>query len=461
METAGVNQLPAAFLERIRGQLGEELPDFLRACKEPYLRGIRFHPLRKTDGLMTEDLLERIPWAENAYQLRQDSAAGIDAAHEAGAFYLQEPSAMIPAAVMDARPGEKILDLCAAPGGKSTQLGCALRGEGLLVANEPVPKRAQILSRNIERMGIPNAVVTCAMPSVLAARFTGLFDGVMVDAPCSGEGMFRRHPETRAEWTAEKARGCVIRQEEILEEAAKMVRPGGRLVYATCTFNPSENEEQMERFIRRHPEFVPDPFSLPGAESAGGMLTCWPHRMRGEGQFTARLRKTGGNGPEECSGGEKRKSRGRTAGGKGREAKGLLSREERRILENSGLMMPEITGRLGSSLVSLPGAPDLSGLRVLRMGLHVGEIRSGVLIPDHALALSMFPPDAPDMELSGEEALRYLAGESLEGEQKGWVLMKYGGLVLGWGKGSEGRIRNHYPKGLRNALLTVSNMRKG
>ncbi len=461
METAGVDQLPAAFLVRIRGQLGEELPDFLRAYKEPFLRGIRFHPLRKTEGLMAEDLQGRIPWVENAYLLRQDSEAGIDAVHEAGAFYIQEPSAMIPAAVMDARPGEKILDLCAAPGGKSTQLGCALRGEGFLIANEPVPKRAQILSRNIERMGIPNAVVTCAMPSLLAARFARFFDGVMVDAPCSGEGMFRRHPESRVEWTEEKACGCVARQEEILEEAAKMVRPGGRLVYATCTFNPAENEEQIERFINRHPEFIPDPFSLPGAEGKEGMLTCWPHRMGGEGQFTARLRRMGTNELVEWNGSGRRKSGRRTFGGKGKETKVLLSREERLILENSGLMMPEITGKLGSSLISLPGAPDLSGLRVLRMGLHAGEIRSGVLIPDHALALSMFPPEAPEKDLNGEDALRYLAGESLEGDQKGWVLMKYRGLVLGWGKGSEGRIRNHYPKGLRNALLTCSDMRKG
>ncbi len=452
METAGADRLPKAFLERIGGQLGDGLPDFLRACEDPYLRGIRFHPLRRTTGLMADDLLERIPWVENGYLLRQDSTAGTDAAHEAGAFYLQEPSAMIPAVVMDARPGEKILDLCAAPGGKSTQLGCAMQGKGILIANEPVPKRAQVLSRNIERMGIPNAVVTCAMPFRLAARFEGYFDGVMVDAPCSGEGMFRRHPETRAEWSAEKAAGCADRQEEILEEAAKMVRPGGRIVYATCTFNPAENEEQVARFVQRHPDFVPEPFFLPGAEGAEGMLTCWPHRMKGEGQFTARLRKNDKSILTEKA--ERENKTGRRRNGE----KEFLSREERRIIENSGLTIPEITGRFGVSLISLPDAPELSGIKVLRMGLHVGEIRNGVLIPDHALALSIFPPGASEKELDGEEALRYLAGESLAGEEKGWVLMKYRGLALGWGKGSEGRIRNHYPKGLRNALLTAKDI---
>ncbi len=448
-------------MERIKGQLGDGLPAFLCACEAPFLRGIRFHPLRITEGLMADDLLERIPWAEGGFFLRQDSMAGTDIAHEAGAFYLQEPSAMIPAAVMDARPGEKILDLCAAPGGKSTQLGCAMRGKGILIANEPVPKRAQILSRNIERMGIPNAVVTCALPAQLSARFDGYFDGVMVDAPCSGEGMFRRHPETRAEWSAEKAKGCVNRQAEILEEAAKMVRPGGRIVYATCTFNPAENEEQIGRFVQSHPEFVPDPFFLPGAEGMEGMLTCWPHKMKGEGQFTARLRKIGASISAETAGREKRKEREKNPGRKGKEEKAVLSREECRSIEYSGLTMPEITGRFGASLISLTDAPDLSGIKVLRMGLHVGEIRSGILIPDHALALSTFPPEGPEKELDGEEALRYLAGESLAGEQKGWVLMKYRGLALGWGKGSEGRIRNHYPKGLRNAMLTASEVRKG
>ncbi len=449
-ETAEMIRLPEAFLKRVSGQLGSGLPDFLCACEAPFLRGIRFHPLRNTEGLMAPDLGDRIPWAEGAFLLRQDSQAGVTVAHEAGAFYLQEPSAMIPGAVMSARPGEKILDLCAAPGGKSTQMGCAMRGEGLLVCNEPVPKRAGILSRNVERMGIPNAVVTCAMPDLLSERFAGFFDGVMVDAPCSGEGMFRRHPETREEWTEEKARGCAARQEEILEAAAGMVRPGGRMVYSTCTFNPQENEDQIGRFLRRHPEFTPEPFHLPGAEGPEGILTCWPHRMAGEGQFTALLRRR-----EEKAETEIRRGKAREGGRRIPRNGEVLTREENRILSRTGLTLPPVTGRFGKTLFSLPEVPDFSGVRVLRMGLHLGEIRGSVLIPDHALALSMFPPEAPEKELTGQEALACLAGESLEGEEKGWVLLKYRGLVLGWGKGSEGRIRNHYPKGLRNARLLL------
>ncbi len=451
-ETAEMIQLPEAFLKRIGGQLGSGLPDFLRACEAPFLRGIRFHPLRCGEDLMASDRGERIPWCREGFLLRQDSRAGITAAHEAGAFYLQEPSAMIPAEVMEARPGEKILDLCAAPGGKSTQLGIALRGEGLLICNEPVPKRARILSRNVERMGIPNAVVTCALPQQLSGSFAGFFDGVMVDAPCSGEGMFRRHPEARGEWSEDKARGCEGRQAEILEEAAKMVRPGGRLIYATCTFNPGENGEQIARFLDRHPDFFPEAFALPGAEGPEGMFTCWPHRSPGEGQFIAKLRRGMEEAPlkENEGAGEGRRRRPRES----RKEAGV-NREERRALEAFGLVLPEADGRFGSTLYSLPGAPDLRGIQVLRMGLHLGEVRGGVLIPDHALALSMNPLQAPEKALTGEEALAYLAGESLEGGEKGWVRMTWRGLALGWGKGSEGRIRNHYPKGLRNAQLIL------
>ena len=239
------------------------------------------------------DAEDRVPWCPEGRVLRGDSPAGQTIAHEAGAFYLQEPGAMIPAAVMNARPGERILDLCAAPGGKSTQMGAGMRGEGLLICNEPVPKRAAVLSRNIERMGIGNAIVTCAWPEQLAARWPGGFDGVLADVPCSGEGMFRREPESRLEWSPEKAAGCAKRQAEILEEAARLVRDGGRLVYSTCTYNPEENEENVLRFLEKHPEFEPESFSLPGAESRNGMLLCLPHQMKGEGQFAALLRKKG------------------------------------------------------------------------------------------------------------------------------------------------------------------------
>ena len=431
-------RLPEDFTQRVGEQLGEELSSFLCAMEQPAVRGIRMNPFRSGPAAPVPDAGERIPWAANGWELAAESAAGTSVAHEAGAFYLQEPSAMLPAAVMDAKPGEKILDLCSAPGGKATQMGLDMKGEGLLVCNEPVPKRAAVLSRNLERMGIPNGIVTCAYPDRLAKSWPETFDGVMVDAPCSGEGMFRRHPETRAEWSLEKAAGCAARQREILEEAARMVRPGGRLVYSTCTWNPAENGEQVKEFLTAHPEFEPEPFSLPGAEGSDGTFTCWIHRVRGEGQFAAKLRKRGE--------GETRLPDG--------SADFRPDREAIRIWEKGEIRTEEPNAAFGQTLTHVPEIPDLRGIRVLRLGLHLGEIRGKNCFPDHAAALCIRKPDMPEYEISEEEALRYLAGEAIPGDARGWVLMSRKGLILGWGKGSGGMIRNHYPKGLRNGRIT-------
>ena len=344
---------------------------------------------------------------------------------------------MLPAAVLRPRPGERILDLCAAPGGKSTQIGAALRGEGMLVCNEPVPSRAEVLSRNLERMGIVNSIVTCAWPDRLAAAWPEGFDGVLADAPCSGEGMFRRHPETRTEWTEEKAAGCAARQREILDAAARLVRPGGRLVYSTCTWNPAENGEQIRAFLSAHPDFEPEPFSLPGAEAPEGHFTCWIHRTRGEGQFTALLRRKGEKPACLPPGGEAF----------------CITKEDRKAWEHSGIRTREPNASYGRVLVRAPEIPDLQGIRTLRLGLHLARIQGKTILPDHAAALAQFRPDLPETALDGQEGRRYLAGEGLPGEARGWTILTWRGLALGWGKGSEGRIRNHYPKGLRNGKL--------
>ena len=432
-------QLHEAFVKRMREQLGDGLTAFLHALEEPPLRGIRLNPLKQTDAAEEYTRHEAVPWQAGAYYLPADSEAGSSLLHETGAYYIQEPGAMMPAAVLDAQPGETILDLCAAPGGKSTQIGAAMRGEGLLVCNEPVPKRAQILSRNIERMGLANTVVTCAMPEQLARKWPEGFDAVMVDAPCSGEGMFRRDPATRKEWTPEKAEGCAARQREILREAAKLVRPGGRLVYSTCTYNPQENEENAAWFLEQFPEFSAEAFMLPGIEAPAGMYTCYPHRVKGEGQFAARFRKTGDSPaalPED------------------RTLKRTV-KEEKAILEAAFPAFPAATHLLGSTLVSIPFLPDLQGIRVLRTGLHLGEVRGKIAVPDHAAALRAGEPVAPVFDLDGEQALKYAAGETAEGDAEGWVLLRYRGLILGWGKGSQAIIKNHYPKGLRSIRYTL------
>ena len=436
-----MTDLPKAFLDRMSRQLGNELPDFLRTMEEKPVRGIRMNPLKPFEGVEIYTSGQKVPWAEDGYILPAESTAGATVFHEAGAFYLQEPAAMLPAEVLDPRPGERILDLCAAPGGKSTQIGVKMRGEGLLVCNEPVPKRAQILSRNTERMGIPNCVVTCMYPADLPHSWDECFDGVLADAPCSGEGMFRRDPETRAEWSAEAAAGCAKRQDEILAEAARLVQAGGRLVYSTCTYNPEENEGAVDRFLRSHPEFETEAFCLPGAEGKDGMLLCMPHRMTGEGQFTALLRKKGS--------GENARLRVPFS---------PPDRETIRRLRETVPGLPETNAAFGNSLVRIPECPELKGIRVLRAGLQIAEIRGKTVVPDHAAALCFLQNSGISrLETDPAGAAAYIAGEEIPGDAKGWTLVSFRGLTLGWGKGSGGILKNHYPKGLRKErILTLA-----
>lgn len=427
--------LPEAFVSRMKSQLGEEFTAFLDAMNDPPVRGIRLNSMKPAAGLERFREMPAVSWAPDAYELKADSAAGSMVLHEAGAFYLQEPGAMMPAAVLDAKPGETILDLCAAPGGKSTQIGIAMRGQGLLVCNEPIAKRARILSGNIERIGLPNTVVTCAWPEQLAERWPEGFDAVMADAPCSGEGMFRRVPESRSEWTPERSEGCAQRQREILKAAAGLVRPGGRLIYSTCTYNPQENEDNAEWFLREHPDFEAEAFRIKDINAPDGMYICYPHRLRCEGQFAAKFRRKG-------------------------EAKAVLppekslpkpDREEIKTMNRLFPMLPQPSYRFGKTLVYLPECPDLTGINALRVGLHLAEIRGKAAVPDHAAAMSVFPPEITSVNLDGPEAQRYLAGETTSSETEGWLLLRYNGLVLGWGKGNGGMIKNHYPKGLRRA----------
>ena len=459
--------LPEAFVQRMRCQLADELPAFLRALEEPPARGIRLNPFRPSPLTDPYRAGKRIPWEENGFLLPEGSPAGSTLAHEAGAFYLQEPSAMLPARVMNAAPGERLLDLCAAPGGKATQLGIMMGGDGLLVCNEPVPKRAEILRGNLERMGIPNAIVTCHDPEALSRCWPEAFDGVLVDAPCSGEGMFRRDPETRREWTAERAEGCAGRQREILRSAQRLVRPGGRLVYSTCTYHPAENEKMVEWFLASFPDFQPEAFSLPGMDAPEGMATCFPHRVEGEGQFVAKLRRAGGSRqPEEGrdrdpGSAAERQGGNRRQSGENQQGIPRATAQERRMLAEAFPAFPEATHRVGNLLIRLENPLSLQGIHFLRAGLPLAEIRGKTLIPDHSLAMAIHPPEVPRKELTPEEACRYLAGEALPGNERGWLLMTCAGLALGWGKGSDGSIRNHYPKGLRKVHLRGADFQTG
>ncbi len=439
--------LPEHFLDRMKELLGEEYEDFLAGFDGPSFQSLRVNLLKgKTQELAgkVDFLKEAVPWAAGGYYYQPESRPGKHPFHEAGVYYIQEASA--PAAYLAPKPGERVLDLCAAPGGKSTQLACAMMGKGLLVCNEIHPQRAKILSGNIERMGIGNALVVNHEPAYLAERFPSYFDKILVDAPCSGEGMFRKNPEAVKEWSPENVKMCAARQQDILESAALMLKPGGRMVYSTCTFAPEEDEETINRFLENHPEFYPEETEkYPGMTSGIGVeesIRLWPHKLKGEGHFLGSLRKKGGmeEGPFY----------------KGSEEKGILLGEcggwEEFSSENLKVSLPGAYIKFGEQLYLLPtGAPLLTGLKVLRPGLHLGAFKKNRFEPAHALALFLKPEEVRNkIDLSAAEAVSYLSGQTFPAEgEKGWYLLSVEGYSIGWGKLSGGVMKNHYPKGLR------------
>ena len=427
--------LPEAFLKRMENQLGAEYPEFLKSLERPRAVALRFNPL-KGEIHQLPFVGEQVPWEPVGYYYDPASRPGLHPYHEAGVYYLQEASAMSAVALLDPRPGERICDLCAAPGGKSTQIAGRMLGQGLLLCNEYSPARAKILARNIERMGVANAIVTNEKTERLAAKLPGFFDRVLVDAPCSGEGMFRKEEAAVTDWSQQTVEMCAARQAEILDNAARLLKPGGRLVYSTCTFAPEENEQTVAAFLDRHPEFAPErvdaPWFTPGEQ---GTYRMWPHKLLGEGHFGAVLRKLDGEEgdiPEEKG----------TA----------MPKPWQSFAKEMGLPLPEgIFLGFGDRLYLAPqGCPELKGLRVLRPGLELGELKKDRLEPAHALALWAKPLERTmDLPSEGTEIGLYLHGEVLPCTEKGWRLVTVDGYSIGWGKGDGRQLKNHYPKGLR------------
>lgn len=481
--------LPEKFLERMERMLGQEYGAFLESFEREKYQALRLNALKRgLDGRSAAEKawgasfparLTKVPWAENGYYYEAEDQPGKHPYHEAGLYYIQEPSAMAPAELLEAKPGERILDLCAAPGGKSTQTAAKLQGRGLLVCNEINPARARILSENIERMGICNGCVTNETPERLAEFFPAYFDRILVDAPCSGEGMFRKNEAACGEWSPENVVMCAERQSGILDCAAAMLRPGGRLVYSTCTFAPEENEGSIERFLRRHEEFEPLPEDRESFDertnrllSREGILRLWPHRIKGEGHFAAVLRKAGPAAEGFRSGPGNRGIKGLTAKELEEQAgltdffreslrfsDRLSGKEEGKILPGSlgrilGMGEGAVCIRFGDHLYLVPEEmPSLKGLRVLRPGLHLGEIKKNRFEPSHALALALPPANAARIrQFSGDDRLvrDYLKGGTFPWEgEKGWYLICAEGFGIGWGKLAGGIMKNHYPKGLR------------
>ena len=427
--------LPEAFLNRMRSQLGEEYPEFLHSLERPRAVALRYTPLKGKMPVLSF-VGDPVPWEPMGFYYDPQSRPGLHPFHEAGVYYLQEASAMAPVSLLEPQPGERICDLCAAPGGKTTQIAGRMMGQGLLLCNEINPKRAKILSRNIERMGVANALVTNEHPGVLAERFVGFFDRVLIDAPCSGEGMFRKEEAAVTDWSQETVEMCARRQAEILHSGARMLREGGRLVYSTCTFAPEEDELAVEEFLRGHPEFTLEAVTGPWFESkTPGMYRMWPHKLLGEGHFAAVLRKNEGENAEipEISG-EK------------------LPKQWTSFAKELDITLPEGKAvTFGQSLYWVPREmPSLARLKVLRPGLELGMVKKDRFEPAHALALWL--RDCKNLQsyaADSKEIDAYLHGNVVPSAKKGWCLVAVDGCTLGWGKGDGTVLKNHYPKGLR------------
>lgn len=484
--------LPEKFLERMQNMLGEEYPAFLESLSGKRYRALRLNPLKTRIQEGKEKLpftLSPVPWTKNGFYYEEEEQPGKHPYHEAGLYYIQEPSAMAPvpclmeerasaatiperqeehvsaAAIPErqeepATPG-RVLDLCAAPGGKSTQIAEYMRGHGMLITNEIHPQRAKILSENIERMGISNAIVLNETPESLSKRFIAFFDRILVDAPCSGEGMFRKNDNAGEEWSEENVALCAERQDGILDCAATMLKPGGRLVYSTCTFAPAEDEGSVSRFLETHPDFC--------LEKEERLM---PHKIKGEGHFLAVLHREGGQLSSAATAGTE---------------KSLTLKDCREFLDfaKEALTIPaeeltegKILLRFGEQLYLAPAeTPSLRGLKVLRPGLHLGTVKKNRFEPSHALALFLKKEQVVNgINLAGDGTAvrKYLEGQTLTigagcdvemahiitrgrmaAEQadvslpKGWCLVCVDGYSLGWGKAAGAILKNHYPKGLR------------
>jgi len=418
-------KLPEAFMENMCRELDGGADAFFAALDMPYAAALRLNPLRKYDASEFAD--GTVAWEPLGRYIKEGTRPGASIAHFAGAFYVQEASAMLPVAMLDPKPGERVLDLCAAPGGKSTQIAARILGEGALVSNEIDTPRSKMLYSNIERLGIPNAVVLNESPERLEKPFSDAFDAVLVDTPCSGEGMFRREPDSRAEWTPASPEGCATRQRKILDSAAKMVADGGRLVYSTCTFNRTENDENAEWFANSHSDF-----EFIKSER------IYPHIHRGDGQFAALFVKKGASTAHDTD-----KPR--------NDALKTLADFEREFgASPNGI--PFISG--DKLYIKSPLTPSLKGLKAVSEGLALAKIipsRGGDrLEPEHSAAMAgLFPL----VNLNIEQAVSYIRGEEISMEsERGWRVAAYEDMPLGWVKSSGTVLKNHLPKGLRREI---------
>lgn len=444
--------LPEKYIQRMKDMLGEEYDDYIKSFDENKYCGIRANTLKVSPERLCELVdweLTPVKWCDTGFYYNEEIRPAKHPFYNAGLYYIQEPSAMSTGAMLNVEPGDRVLDLCAAPGGKSTQVAAKLQGEGVIVSNDISASRCKALLKNIEVCGVKNAVITNETPEKLAAKFEGYFNKIIVDAPCSGEGMFRKDDNAVRSWEEHKSEMCCELQRDILKNAAKMLTEGGVIAYSTCTFAPSEDEGMIWEFLSAHPEFEllevdkakgfadghPE-WTEGGSEELKKCGRLWPHKIQGEGHFLCLIRKKGSSvrltpmphkNPSE------------------KELVDFYSFCDQFL--NIKIDKPLIIH--GSSLMALPeNLPNLKGLRIMRSGLYIGELKKNRFEPSQAFAMTLKKEEARltlDFDLGSEELVKYLRGDSFPVDcNDGWALVCVKGYPLGWGKVQGGRLKNKY-----------------
>lgn len=457
--------LPIEFEERMRELLGDEFPAFLSAMDTENVRSLRVNTLKyRTDALEAGEIpcCEKLPFCDEGYIFEHEHI-GSHPLHHSGAIYIQEPAAMAAVAAVEIRSGMKILDLCAAPGGKTTQAAAQLCGDGVIVSNEIDRKRVNILAQNIERLGIRNAVITNTDSAEIGDTYNEEFDLVIVDAPCSGEGMMRKNPLAVSEWSLENIKMCAERQREILSNIAHTVRRGGQLLYSTCTFAPEENEMQIASFLSENPDFhlIPVKDAVQKATADGltrngdEMKLCrrfYPHVSRGEGQFIALLQRDGEqeeNFTEACAKKKDKKEKSPRPDPNVSVVRDFL----KDVLTETGFSETEkydIT-LWGDGIYYL--APKITMPHSVKCpGVAVGTVQKGRLVPHHNFfsAYGALFKRKIALEPDDERVEKYLHGESIRTDiENGFAAVLYRTAPMGGAKVTSGEAKNYYPKGLR------------
>lgn len=464
-------ELPFEFREHMKELLGEEYEAYAKSFEEKRIYGLRINTGKAKPKDMENRLpfaMKPVPWTENGYYYEEDDKPSKDPFYYAGLYYLQEPSAMGPAAHLPVKPGDKVLDICAAPGGKSTELGAKLKGRGLLFSNDISNSRAKALLKNLELFGIPNICVTSETPEKLAGFLPEFFDAILIDAPCSGEGMFRKDDGMVKDWLEKGPAFYAPIQRQIVGEAVSMLSPGGYLLYSTCTFAKEEDEDVIQDLLAAHPELelvkIPLWEGAAGGFGLEGCIRLFPHKIKGEGHFMALMRKKSGRDGAA----EKRESEENTeAAGKSQKVKSEKMRKNDKLSWEAESFLASIHSPvlkrgfirvMNDNVYLLPDEfPEHAKFRYLRTGLLLGTLKKNRFEPSQALAMALKKEEFPvtlSLSRDDERIIRYLKGETIvlrdeEQGKKGWCLICAEEFPLGWGKIAGGSVKNKYYPGWR------------